>query len=109
MPVYLAAEKQLMIAIALRFGLDLGVPPDEAGRKAWPTPLAVHEADDRMLMTEKRDLIDTSAFSLQPSAFPSWGITAKPYDDLRILPHSPMDAEFAFLSRFFELTGEKQK
>ena len=78
---YRIVENRLMEAVAVRFGLD----PQE--------PWCVHVADDRALMTEKRDLM--------PGIF-KWTETAEPLDEV-IVPLLPVEAEGEFLARAGEL------
>ena len=80
---YREAETALMIVICERFGLSVAEPP------------SVKEADARMLLTEKRDL-------MSPAPAP-WGREdILPYDQ-KIVPWTAVDAERRFLSRFQEL------
>jgi len=66
----------------------------EAFCLGWPMPPEVRVADDRLLVTEARDL-------LGPPPEP-WGVSADPLPD-PIEPLDPMAAERAFLDRFREL------
>jgi len=76
---YATHERRLENVIADRFELD--------GRW-WPV---VHEADEVLLATEKRDLM-----AEEPA---SWGLRHAPLDD-RIEPWSANEAEQRFLLRF---------
>ena len=86
---YRSIEADLADTIAERFGLPFG------------QPTSVTEADNRMLMTEKRDLM--------PEASPEWaglGVhwpAFEPYQ-FRIIPWTPAMAKQAFLQRYAELT-----
>ena len=82
--LYRAFEKQLMDAVCDRFGL-----PREM-------PASVKKADDRMLMTEARDLLDPKPIG--------WRIDAEPYG-FTIEPWRPVAAEWTFLEVFYTLTG----
>jgi hypothetical protein len=53
--------------------------------------------DNRMLMTEKRDVM--------PPCPDDWRIDSEPFPD-KIIPWGPSFAEYAFLKRFAELTGD---
>ena len=85
MQAYRDAEKRLMAAIQERFGVNCDVPE-------------IHEIDNRMLFTERRDLMPTS-----PDWGGRWGDVA-PYPDV-IDPWSPKDAEHSFLRHFYYLTS----
>lgn len=82
LPGYNELEEVIMRAIASKYGFE------------WPMSPEVKEADDRMLMTEKRDLILKTDFE--------WGVDYVPYDDI-IVPSSQTDAKNRFLMRFQEL------
>lgn len=82
---YRHIEARLEAAIAARFQLPL------------PMPACVKEADDRALMTERRDLLANQKSS-------PWSCKAEPFPD-RIVPMRPEYAEAGFLGRFKELTG----
>jgi len=82
LPMFEQAEERLLEVIARHFGL------------VWPMPEAVKRADDILLMTELRDL-------MEPVPEP-WRIDAKPLDE-RIEPVSPGRAETMFLERFEQL------
>ena len=79
---YAEIETRLAEVMSERFGIDLvNLPPE------------VREADERMLFTEKRDL-------LKPSPAPwtvAQGVSSTPYDQ-RIVPWSPPYAREAFLA-----------
>lgn len=85
-PIYRAIEWRLMRVICERFGLPESMPPD------------VHDADNRLLMTEKRDLMRAHG------SIPKWAETATPLLDV-IVPWKWKIAESAFLRRFYELTA----
>lgn len=76
-----SVEKRVQNAVARRFDLPLELPA------------AVKDADVRMLVTERHQLMP---------AGPDWGIDVAPYD-IWIDPMSREDACKAFLQRFHEL------
>lgn len=86
LPEYREAEDRLMRTVADRFGL------------AWPMPREVRETDDRLLVTEARDL-------MAPPPEP-WGLPAEPLPE-RIHPWPSEQARDTFLQRFRELTGSR--
>lgn len=84
---YRVIEQSLSRVIAQRFGLSPEIPG------------SVREADDRMLWTERRDL-------LKPREFEDWcsrGVY-EPYP-FRITPLGPVEAKQAFIRRYLELRG----
>jgi hypothetical protein len=83
---YRDIEARMEGAIADRFGLPLPMPP------------SIKEADNRALMTERRDL-----YAYDPERY-QWSIKAEPWPEL-IVPWGPRTAEARFLSRFAELTS----
>lgn len=84
---YIDLERQLMRVIAKRFDLP------------WPMPPSIKHADDVLVCTERRDLLNPG---------PDWGDWTKdvPLLDDKIIPLCPFAAKMAFLSRFKELFGE---
>ena len=79
-----ALENHTLSLIAQRFDLP------------WPIPEEIHEADNRMLATESRDIMGGQ---VKP-----WGLGgAEPYDRT-IISWYPNIAKRAFLSRYDELT-----
>jgi hypothetical protein len=62
-----------------------------------PMPAPVKLADEQMLMTEARDLMETPPMD--------WQIDVAPLADLHIKPLSPSDAEILFLQRYAALVG----
>ena len=82
-PAYVEIEDRLLEVIVQRFGLS------------WPMPPEVREADDILLATEQRDM-------MEPPPAP-WGLTAQPLD-AAIDPLDPAQAEAAFLQRYEALT-----
>lgn len=84
---YKELEEALDRVICSRFGLPL------------PMPDAVKYMDNRLLETEKRDL-------LKPMP-KKWHEYAPPLKE-KIIPQSPKEAEFAFLARFRELVPTTQ-
>lgn len=84
-PDFSEHEEKLLKVIANRFDLS------------YPMPLEIKEADEIMLATEKRDLMDTAP--------ESWGLRYKPHlDPIEVL--SPSEAKQHFLERFQELTAK---
>lgn len=86
MAPYREAETRLMDAVMIRFGLPLAMPA------------SVAEADMRMLVTERRDLMGPTEDGHD------WGLTHAPYPAM-IEPWTPALAESRFLQRFDELYG----
>ena len=82
LPDYQQAEDVILRVVAEKFGLS------------WPMPQRVREADDRLLVTEARDLMGPPP--------QSWGLSAQPLLD-KIEPRSAAEAEALFLRRFEEL------
>lgn len=83
LPEYQRAEEVVLCAVAEKFGLS------------WPMPERVREADDRLLVTEARDLMGPPP--------QSWGLSAEPLPET-IEPRTPAQAEALFLKRFEELS-----
>jgi len=85
LPEYLRAERLGAQAVALRFGV-----PAVTSRE-------VKVADNRALMTERRDLM---AVTPHP-----WLVTEAQFPPFpeKIIPWSPVKAEAEFITRFFEL------
>lgn len=81
-PIYTNLENRLMSAIAERFSL-----PGEI-------PSAVKHMDNRLLMTERRDLMALTE--------DEWIETADPLPE-RIIPWVPGDAEALFLQAFYSI------
>ena len=81
MDFYLECEARLTEAIAKKFGLKM------------PIPESVHKVDNRLLMTERRDLL---------IPVKGWQKYAEPYE-ARIEPWDAVKSEEAFLQRFTEL------
>jgi 5'-nucleotidase len=90
MPAYVEAEDRLMQAICDRFGLD------------HEMPVEVHEADSRILHDERAALLGPS---LQP-----WNDALEALKPLGVTVTGwiPPLAEYEYLNRFYELTGEHQ-
>lgn len=82
-PEFDAMERKLLRSVVGCFDL------------AWPMPEEVRKADDVLLVTEARDLMEP------PPA--SWELEAKPLEE-PIVPLSANQAERAFLDRFSLLT-----
>jgi len=84
-PGFKAIEKRCEAAILTRFGITI------------TDPVALKQADVRMLATERRDLLLWRG--------ERWSLSdIKPYD-FEIYPWSPEQAAEAFLLRYRELTG----
>ena len=86
--VYLEVEKNLMVTICRKFGLSTDEPEE------------VKLADNRMLMTEKRDLLRNN------TSHPDWGIVAEPIAEY-IHPLDWRKAKKLFIDRYRELTSGK--
>lgn len=85
MDFYLEIEARITGTIAKKFGLPM------------PIPESVHIADNRLLMTERRDLL---------VHVDGWTQYAEPYDEIMIDPWTPVYSEMMFLQRFRGLTRE---
>lgn len=75
-------ENNIMMEMAPQFGLD------------WPMPKSVHAIDQRMLATEKRDVMKRATW---------WKVHARPFK-FRIESWASEEAEKRYLLRFGELT-----
>ncbi len=82
-PQYAEIEDRLMEVIAGKYGFQ------------WPMTEAMKLIDNRMLFTEKRDLMEPA----------DWGYEVEPYGDYKIVPWNPTTSERAFLVVFEQLTG----
>jgi hypothetical protein len=87
MAAYIQFEKQVQEAVCLRFNLPLQEPP------------SVKKADQLMLVTEARDLINPRN---------DWKIDLEPLP-FTINPLSPEQAKHAFMKRFFQLTNNMKE
>jgi uncharacterized protein len=85
---YVEAERNLQGVIFNRFGLMAAMPP------------SVKEADNRLVLTEARQLLP----NLHPDWCKDWAFV--PYETLGIIPLSPEIAETMFLQRFHELFSD---
>jgi uncharacterized protein len=85
-PLWIAAEERLRRVIAEKFGASAELPP------------AVRDIDDRMQVTEFRDLIAAHSDDWRES-LPD----AQAFDEV-IRPGTPTEARYCFLSMFYELT-----
>lgn len=87
MYAYRSVEKRIMDAVTERFGLSPVEPP------------SVKDADNRLLVTEKRDLMPPS---------PDWEVFAsiEPLATV-IKPWTPATAEFEFMFRFHQLRSSR--
>lgn len=83
--LYMEAEQVLMSTICAKFGL----PPE--------CPADVKLSDNRMLVTEKRDLLGPCNRQWEKQ-----DVAVKPYEG-RIIPQSPETAERLFLERFRQI------
>jgi hypothetical protein len=81
---YRELEEKMLYMIAQTYGLS------------WPMPEEVVKADDVLLATEARDL-------MEPPPAP-WGLRSEPLAET-IEPMTAREAEEAFLLRYAELTG----
>lgn len=81
MESYREAEARLMAVIGERYDVSFDDP-------------LVHQIDDSMLMTEKRDLMPPS---------PTWSVHNPPFPTM-IVPYTPRGAELLFLDSFEILT-----
>jgi 5'-deoxynucleotidase YfbR-like HD superfamily hydrolase len=88
---YRYVERRLMQVISSRFGL------------IWPIPIEVHQADLRMLETERRDLLAHNDGT--PELWEPWTGGIEPYPD-PIQPMPPLGAEITFTTMFNLLRGE---
>ncbi len=77
MESYRTAEQRLQNLVGQRFGVEFSDP-------------LVHEIDNRMLMTERRDLTNVVQ---------SWSVGVGPYVDLSINPMTPGQAKWEFLQQ----------
>ncbi len=81
-PAFVEAEEKLLEVVARRFGM------------CWPMPREVCEADDILLATEARDLMNGGARE--------WNLRAMPLPR-RVIPLTWSESEGQFLARFTEL------
>lgn len=86
MPEYLEAEQVLEHMLSLKFGVPM------------PLPYQVKEADNLLLVTERRDLLVNCGHRWHPSLE-----AIEPLRELHISPWTPEQAEARFLSRFYAL------
>lgn len=86
MKAYRTIERRMEAAIADQFMLN------------FPWPATVKWADNVVLSTEKRDLMNVSAIP--------WGQMQEPMKKI-IRPWSPKKAERKFLERFYQLTAKE--
>lgn len=89
MPDYLQLEERMMEVIYQ--GLDLSLPCEGEQR-------IIKEADDTLLMTERRDFINHRNLK--------WGIHQKPLETLRLTSLSPTAAEYQFITRYDNLRAK---
>lgn len=88
MPGYSAAENRTLQAVAEKFCLP------------WPMAEFIHAADDILLATERRDLMNECDMD--------WDLTAEPLPG-RIEPWSCEEAEEAFLATFHDLQNRRTR
>lgn len=88
---YRQAESNLMRAITERFGLPHEMPEDVA------------DADNRILLNERRALMPHNCGPIWPLAY-----VFSPLDEV-IEPWSPAEANLRFLERFIELTRQQHR
>jgi hypothetical protein len=89
---YRILEDMVMKAVAKKFGLEFPIPQD------------VKDADNRLLLTEKRDLLPNPDYTWS-SLVDLEGRAIQPLPD-KLTYWQPEAAEHAFLERFKELTIE---
>lgn len=87
MPEYRRAEEHLEKIIAMKYGL----------RFPWPEPVKI--ADNRMLATERRDIL--------PVFREDWPNYGEPYPE-PVVPWSAPVAEARFLLRFHDLSAQRR-
>ena len=83
---YGPAERELMLAIYAKFGLE------------WPEPESVHRADQTLLRTEQRDLMPNP-----PAAWKKWLRGSPRALPDRIVPVGAVRAREMFLARYHHL------
>lgn len=83
---YIEVEHNLERVISEKFDIDCHVPE-------------VKEVDNRLLVTEQRDLLGPAPMT--------WSIDVQPYDDFEIVPWTSEDAKTVFLRRFYELERKR--
>lgn len=86
-PIYAEAEARLMRVICLKFGL----PPE--------CPESVHVADNRLLMSEKRDLMH--------GCNKPWEDTGEPFKQRITTFGGPQSAKWQFEKRFSEIRAAR--
>lgn len=91
MSAFRTAEKRLMLVIAGALNLE--------GKE----PESVKEADAILLATEKRDLLCPLTIAMDDKEWLHGARASRPLS-YHIHPWAPVDAEFAFLDRYKELT-----
>lgn len=96
---YREAEHKLEAVLAKKFGIT------------FPYPKEVKEVDNKMLYTERRDLLQGSVeWSMMDKSnvlgFEGGDKERQPFD-FRIVPLAPKAAETAFLERFEQLSGKR--
>lgn len=89
---YKMLEEKVWRVIMKKFGFNFG--------KEFPLPAAVHEADMRMLVTERKQVINEIGAV--------WDLEKiyDPYPNVEIEGWYPIEAELLFLNRFQSLTDE---
>lgn len=90
MQAYQAAERRLEALICLHFNVDIYAP-------------AVREIDERLLMTERRDLMHPATWR----GTQLWPVDHEQCLDHEILPCGPDMAKWLFLERYKELTNAR--
>lgn len=93
LPEYVAIEDGVMRAVATSFGLDF--PPRLSGLVRMPD--AVKEADSRILLDERAELMRTPAGRWECDHLEPLGVKVRGWD--------PLTAEVLYLARLGELTG----
>jgi hypothetical protein len=88
---YRKLEETVMRCAAHRFGLS------------WPQPESVTMADQKMVATERRDLLPQTGAGSR-----GWKLRYRPHR-FKIAPWSPQRAKMEFLARFAELTAQQEE
>jgi len=107
LPQFTDIEDVVMVAIVNRFGLDtlnatmriVQLGEEELPRLAISMPEVVKEADTRLLLNERRDMLG------EPPQ--EWGVNGEPFPNVFIDGWSPETAKTLYMLRLSELTGEE--
>jgi 5'-deoxynucleotidase YfbR-like HD superfamily hydrolase len=104
MEAYRKAERRLEQSIAHKFGLLF-----DDTKQPWPYPQEVKTADNRMLYTERRDILAGPTVTWTTDKQNVLGVEGdleRTAYDFVIVPLAPREAEKRFLERFHELNGK---